>query len=329
MQNAWADLERASQTLTDEKPTTMAQCHHPLVCRECGGAKVVTPEGMPTCTECGLVDMQMIDESKEWNNNFGEDGRSAFAQDPTRCGTLTADTELFSPAWGQNTVIATRYGSSHQVKRMAKISFHQSMNHRDRALYHAYKEIEEVCHLLPENIVREAKVIWKTFNERKLTRGVVRKGIKANCVLYACARAKVSRSKKEVADLFKIQSGDVSRTAEMFKKVMFSKIGPRKNIGDHVTTKPKDVVVRLLNDFDVTREDRFKIMKICYETERCVELMSKTPKAVAACVIYTVLNKSMGVMKTEITSICDVSLPTLNKIECTLRNKVLRDECKI
>jgi transcription initiation factor TFIIIB Brf1 subunit/transcription initiation factor TFIIB len=104
----------------------------------------------------------------------------------------------------------------------------------------------------------------------------------------------------------------------MFKKVMFSKLGSRKNIGDHVTTKPKDVVVRLLNNFDVTREDRFKIMKICYETERCVELMSKTPKAVAACVIYTVLNKS-GVMKTEITSVCDVSLPTLNKIEGTLK----------
>ena len=68
-------------------------------------------------------------------------------------------------------------------------------------------------------------------------------------------------------------------------------------------------------------------MKICYETERCVELMSKTPKAVAACVIYTVLNKSMGVMKTEITSICDVSLPTLNKIEGTL--KMYLETCKI
>ena len=116
IQNAWADLERASQTLVDEKPATMAQCH-PLVCRECGGAKVVTPEGMPTCTDCGLVDMQMIDESKEWNNNFGEDGRSAFAQDPTRCGTLTADTELFSPAWDRTR--SSRRGMVHRTKSNA------------------------------------------------------------------------------------------------------------------------------------------------------------------------------------------------------------------
>lgn len=43
------------------------------------------------------------------------------------------------------------------MKRLAKINFHQSMNHRDRSLYHAYKDIDEACLSLPDNVLKDAK----------------------------------------------------------------------------------------------------------------------------------------------------------------------------
>jgi hypothetical protein len=50
----------------------------------------------------------------------------------------------------KGTIISTQRGSTYENKRMAKINFHMSMNHKDRSLFHAYRDIDEACHTLPE-----------------------------------------------------------------------------------------------------------------------------------------------------------------------------------
>jgi transcription initiation factor TFIIIB Brf1 subunit/transcription initiation factor TFIIB len=190
---------------------------------------------------------------------------------------------------------------------MAKINFHQSMNHVDRSLFHAYRDIDEACHTLPDSVLKDAKMMYRKFNEGKLTRGAVRLGIKANCVLYACRLAKVSRTTKEISDMFGIQSKDVSRTTQMFKDIIMG--ATEKNY----VTKAFDVMNRLLNSFEVTREERLKCINMCNTVEDCVELMSKTPNSVASSIIYMVLKTKIS--KTEMCERCAVSIPTLNKIE--------------
>ena len=74
---------------------------------------------------------------------------------------------------------------------------------------------------------------------------------------------------------------------------------------------------RLLNSFDVTREQRLRCNKMCNATEDCVDLMSKTPNSVASAIIYIVL--SPGVTKSEMCDKCSVSIPTLNKIETIIK----------
>ena len=132
-------------------------------------------------------------------------------------------------------------------------------------------------------------------------------GIKANCVLYACRLAKVSRTTKEISDMFGIQSKDVSRTTQMFKDIIMG--ATEKNY----VTKAFDVMNRLLNSFEVTREERLKCINMCNTVEDCVELMSKTPNSVASSIIYMVLKTKIS--KTEMCERCSVSIPTLNKIE--------------
>ena len=41
--------------------------------------------------------------------------------DPARCGAPNANPELFSDQWGKGTVIATKFGSTYEDKRMSKI----------------------------------------------------------------------------------------------------------------------------------------------------------------------------------------------------------------
>ena len=294
----WSDIDTLLQQNTEEKPVSIH------LCRECFGVKLFSPEGLPTCSECGLVEDRYVDDTAEWTSGMNDDGK---VNDPSRCGNPNSNPELFSQNWGKGTIISTQYSSTYENKRMAKINFHMSMNHRDRSLFHAYRDIDEACHTLPEVVLKDAKMMYRKFNEEKLTRGAVRLGIKANCVLYACRLAKHPRTTKEISDMFGIQSKDVSRTTQIFKDTIMGIT--EKNY----VTKAFDVMNRLLNAFEVTRDERLKCNKLCQLTDECANLMSKTPNRIASAIIYTVLGTK--VKKSELCEKCNISVPTLNKID--------------
>ncbi len=275
----WSDIDKLLQQKTEEKPVVNIN-----LCRECCGVKIFSPEGLPTCSECGLVEDRYVDDTAEWTSGMNDDGK---VKDPSRCGNPNANPELFSQHWGKGTIISTQHSSTYENKRMAKINFHMSMNHKDRSLFHAYRDIDEACHTLPDVVLKDAKMMYRKFNEEKLTRGAVRLGIKANCVLYACRLAKHPRTTKEISDMFGIQSKDVSRTTQIFKDTIMGIT--EKNY----VTKSFDVMNRLLNSFVVTKDERLQCIKLCNSTEDCVELMSKTPNSVASAIIYKVLGSKV------------------------------------
>ena len=159
-------------------------------------------------------------------------------------------------------------------------------------------------------------MLYRKFNEEKLTRGAVRLGIKANCVLYACRLAQFPRTTKEIADMFGIQSKDISRTTQMFQENISG--ATKKNY----VTKAFDVMQRLLNSFEITRDERLQCIKMCSATEDCVDLMSKTPNSVASAIIYIILGSK--VTKSEMCEKCSVSVPTLNKIETIIKKHLER-----
>jgi len=304
----WEDLNTLLQNKHKEHKEEHEHAANNYECVECKGTKVIAPEGLPVCTQCGLVDDKYISDVAEWTSGVSEDGK---VSDPARCGAdAHANPNLYSSQWGKSTVISTSRGSStYKNRRMATINFHMAMNHKDRGLYHAYKQIEEACATLPEVVIRDAKMIYKTFSERKLTRGAVRLGIKANCVLYACRLANYPRTTKEIADMFNVQSKDISRTAEMFKSVLLT------TNEDNGTTRPVDVMNRLINGFELGREHRIACNKMCRDVEDCVELMSKTPNSIASAIIWIVT----GIPKADVCKQCSVYVPTLNKIENIIR----------
>jgi transcription initiation factor TFIIB len=298
----WSEIDQLLPKKEEEKPVNRN------FCRECSGVKIITREGLPTCSECGLVEDNYIDDTPEWTSGVTDDGR---VNDPSRCGNPNPNPELFSQNWGKGTVISTQNSSTYENKRMAKINFHMSMNHKDRSLFHAYRDIDEACHTLPDSILKDAKMMYRKFNEGKLTRGAVRLGIKANCVLYACRLAQFPRTTKEIAEMFGIQSKDISRTTQIFKDTIMGVT--EKNY----VTKAFDVMQRLLNSFEVSRDERFNCNKMCKATEDCVELMSKTPNSIASAIIWIVIGH--GVTKSEVCDKCSVSVPTLNKIEIIIK----------
>lgn len=297
----WTQVDALLNTQKNEE--TVIQ----FVCKSCKGIKVYGSDNMPVCSSCGIVDEYYIDETAEWTSGVSDEGK---VSDPARCGNPNANPELFSEEWGKGTIIATKH-TTYKNKRMSKINFHMSMNHKDRALFHAYKDIDEAGQTLPQNVLQTAKILYKKFNDGKLTRGNVRLGIKGNCLLYACRLAKIPRTTKEIADMFNIQPKDISRTAQIFKETIMGETE------QNYVTKPINVLQRLLNAFEISREERSACVKMCNALEKCPELMSKTPNTIATAIIY--INLASRFSKSEVASLCQVSIPTINKIEVIVK----------
>lgn len=303
MDQIWSQLD---SILNNSNQTI--ECDDQYICA-CGGTKTFQYE-LPTCTICGRVDNVFISDEAEWI------GGPDCEDDPSRVG-IPVNSLLYSENWGMGTLITGR--SCH---RMAKISLHSSMNHRDRALHHAYTQFDHICKgklKLNDVVIDQAKLIYKKFNEEKLTRGAVRSGIKANCVLYACNEQGVSRSLQEIACAFNIPVKDISRTNEIFKSVTGEETG---------TTFSSDIISRLFNSINFIPDSdkgrvRMKIIKACEESQNNPMLMGKTPKGVASAVIFKTLHElGYSVERETISKICEVSVPTMIKIE-----KILRDMC--
>ena len=305
--------------MASDRPPPTPQKVNEYMCKSCSTLKIFNPDGLPTCPQCGIVDLNYLDDSPEWISSVAEDGT---VNDAARCG-MPQDLELYSEKWGTGTMINTR-GASYAMRRAAMINFHSSMNHRDRALFHAYKDIDfaAVQNLnIPDCAVRDAKIMWRKFTGDKLTRGAIRKGIKANCVLYACKLNKISRTTREIADAFGIPTKDISRTSQIFREVILPE---PETTGPKITT-PHDVIHRLLNLFELQdkRAWRMKCLRMADDLHNCVQLMGKTPTSVASLIILKVLGER--VTKQEVCQKCNISIPTLNKIEIIV-NKYLENK---
>lgn len=312
LDRVWADFDILRSTPEPAHTNSNSQ----YFCSFCGGVKVFdgADVDLPTCTMCGRVDDKFISDEPEWRSGGGDE------DDPSRVGA-PVNTDHFSAAWGQTTFMTVNRNASYALKRLARINQHSSMNHKDRALFHAYAELDHIGKTilkLPENVMYAAKIKYRAFNEAVLTRGAVRSGIKANCIFQACREFGVARTTQEIANAFGIPSRDLSRTFDMYQEKV-----PETVV--HITT-PADLVGRFFNSLtgipDAERGRlKMKIVAKCKSLEDKVELMGRTPKAIACAVMATLLKGVEGAPDRQtLCKICDISVPTLAKIEAILNS---------
>ena len=275
------------------------------------GSRIMNADGLPTCVSCGLSDPCFVSDEPEWNGGANDDG-----YDPSRVGA-PVNTTLFSASWGAGTIMSVHSSGTYANKRLARINFHTSMNHRDRSLHHAYEDLDRVGRArlnLPDSVMLQAKIMYRKFSETVLTRGAIRVGVKANCILRACQDAHVARTIQEIADAFGIPSKDISRTSDMFRKTIPSE--------EATTTRSSDLISRIFNQVTIPDEVRGRVrqrtIRMCSEVERHPTLMGKTPKGVAAAVLFHILEE-YNVTREGIAQMCDVSLPTIIKLEILLK----------
>lgn len=278
----------------------------------CGGTKLLNSDGLPTCMDCGRSEFSYMSDEPEWNGGPGDDG---VACDPSRVGA-PSNLDHFSAAWNTGTIMTVRASASASLKRLARINFHTSMNHKDRSLFHSYAEMDRVGKQilnLPDNVMYAAKIKYKHFSEQTLTRGAIRVGVKANCIFQACRDFNVARTTQEIAAAFAIPVRDMARTTEIFLDQV-----PEARVA---VTTPADLIPRFWNELTCVPEAergrlKMRAVSTCKKLEDSSGLQGRTPKAVACAVIWTILKeRGVPVTKADLCKICDVSVPTLTKLE--------------
>ena len=276
-------------------------------------------EGVLTCPSCGTVDAMSIDEKPEWVSSVNELGVYA-ADNSSRCDFKKDSNAklLFSQQWGAGTQIRTKWSSSVAHKRMSTINFRLASHHRDRALYHAYVKIDEKAASLPDSVRVHAKLFYKRFTELKLTRGDVRLGVTANCIIMACKLAGISRTNAEVADMWGIDVRHVTRTSELVRQTLASdayRTAHTNTTGTTYGAKPRELLARIWNRFDtadaITGRERRDAEFLCTELEGCRSLQTRAPKTIAAAAILISIDRRLDAKI--IGARCEVTVPTLLK----------------
>lgn len=291
-------------------------------CKFCSGPKVIDGYDefgmkieLPTCTSCGAVDNEYVSDEPEWRSG-GDEG-----PDPSRVG-CPMNFDHFSTNWNLGTLIKGGK-QSYQSRRLLIRQVHCNVFHKDRSLYHAYKEMDEIGKGmlgLPDPVMYDAKIKYKKFNENVLTRGAVRNGIKANCIFQACREHNCPRTVHAVAEAFNIPVRDISRTFDMYQEQ-----NPETKV--HVIT-PADLIPGMFSSFSHIPSESFgktkmKTFYACKSLDDSVKLMGRTPKAVACAVTYVMLERlGFPISKAELCRICDVSGPTLSKIESIVKSEL-------
>ena len=302
-------FELARQAMEVSFPSAGAETCDVSKCAHCGGKMLENFETELVCSQCGIVDESLgrIDQGAEWSSCVTDEG----AKDGSRVGM--APNPLYN-TWGIGSKMGKTKGMSVAQKRMAKIDFHISSNHKDRALHQSYLDIQESCARLgiSPSTVELAKVFYKRISTKGITRGVVRLGMKANCVYYACKREGVPRTLHEIAGAFGVDPRDISRTSNKFRDCL-----DEEDTEERVTMA-SDMIPRLMNEIESTasRKQVYGIVNLCKRIEKNIEFMGKVSSGVAgACILYSLEDVDIEKIK-DVTNVSKITLSKLKqKIE--------------
>ena len=316
-----------------QKETCLEEIVHgfPTHCPKCMSYTVCDDpvSGSIVCTSCGnVLEFGVMDESAEWN--MCSDNSNRRQVDPVRCGTP------INPLLQKSSLSTMINSRNPKHMFMQKIHNQMSMNYMERSRYHIFQEIQKMGsdqgHLSPV-VIEQAKYYYKELSHRKLSRGIIRKGLIACCLMYACKSMNVPRSIKEISDMTGVSVPVINKTTKIFIDNMNDILlkserdsdakgkGPLRKC-DYVyeATDSSDLITRYCYLLHLEKHQKTKLIKQCRNMNdelREVQLLDcKTPNAIASGIIMFQCQEMnfRDVTKQKVGKLFSVSVVTVNKI---------------
>lgn len=212
-------LDNLEEQIYSEDNESINNTCEPM-CESCKNTNLMNDisNGIVVCMNCGEVLEGIIDFNPEWKNY--EDDQAIG-----RCGGMP-----INPLLPQSSLGTTIQGMGYS--RLKLLNQWNSMPYKERSLNKVFKKISEICSR--NNILKciedDAKIMYKTVsesikkgNKKKkfvITRGINRIGVTAACVLYACKRKNMTRTPREISEMFGLTLIEMNRGCKHFLKLM-------------------------------------------------------------------------------------------------------------
>ena len=264
------------------------------------------------CNICSNTISNIVD-TPEWRYYGSDDTKNG---DPTRCGIAV------NPLLPESSVgsVIRGYSNKSGMYQVKKYQQWTNMTYRERSLYKVFVGIANICNKnnIPTIIINEAKSLYKLISDIKISRGNNRIGIIAACVYFACKNCNVSRSSKEISDIFDIKINILTRGCKNFQNILqLNKDKNRVDISN--STKYIDFIERFCNKLKIDNKHLNDIKKLSEEIEKLNIINDIRPDSYAAgCILYycninIVKVNDIQINKTDISNHSKISEVTVNK----------------
>jgi len=303
------DKNTNKNTEINNKNTEINTTHrHEDVCRNCNtNTDFNIEDGYRWCSKCGENNGIFIDTTPEWRFYGSEDSKSS---DPTRCG-MPVNNLLCNMSCG--TMISSK-GNSPEVKRLRTIHKYITSNYNDRAILSIFENLNIIAsnNNINSMIVDQAKKIYKDIRDIKISRGINRDALVATCLMASLNINNVSRSQKEIAEIFNINQSHITQGRK--KLLELNNFIKNKLIYSINITTPENFIPRFCSTLDI--EDKYiNLMKlICKKVQKLPDISENTPPAIATGIIYFICYLcKLNISKKKISDMCKISEVTINK----------------
>lgn len=289
------------------------------LCKACNhrGIFTDTMNGMLICTHCGVIsETDILDQTAEWNNN------SESSKDPSRCGCPI--NPMLQKSSMSTMIVSNKY------RFMKRLHQQMSMDYVERARYHVFESISKVggeIGRLPPNVLEQAKYYYKVMSERKLSRGVIRKGLIACCLLHACKSMNVPRSMKEISNITSVPTSVLNKTNKLFLKIMCDVIimSHQQEETALESTDSRHLIHRYCNHLQLDKKNEMELVRTVTKIDADIKesglLDCKTPSAIVTGIImYACSQLNIDISKYTISTEFDISVVTINKITKIISN---------
>jgi transcription initiation factor TFIIB len=281
-------------------------------CTTCDNTELIinTNEGIIVCEKCGQVLDNVLDYSPEWKQYEDDDKTHG------RCG-LPINKLLPQSSLGTNIV-------GIGFNRLKTLHRWNSMPYKERSLNNVFKSISEKCNKnsILKCIEDDAKIMYKTISECKhvkgknkgkfiITRGINRVSIIAACVFFACRRKGMTRTPKEIADIFNIKHMEMNRGCKNFLKLLKIKKF-NMNMG---TSNAEHFIRRYCNKLKIKTHYTEKAINIAKNIEKLNIASVHTPYSLAAASILIMadFNNLHSITKKKLAFQFEISEVTITK----------------
>lgn len=231
-------------------------------CVNCNSTDLIEDhiQGIRVCGNCGQVKGSIVMNGTSWDEDGGDTSKSM-------------PINQLLPQSSLGTTIAGHYKT-----RVSTLHSWSAMPYKERSLNMVFKEIQSKCQQgnIYKCIEEDARIIYHKISECKysdskknqikmanpkykkvinpdrqiIIRGTNRRGMIAACVFFACRRKGMTRSPREIAELFEIKNTDMTRGCKNLLKIMKYR-NMELNTG---TSLPEHFVTRFCHEMRIPQQ---------------------------------------------------------------------------